>query len=130
VPLLNLLDYGIGSTHLCHHINPRIPCYNSWQATALLQLRFPDLVHHDPTPIHLALGRVACLCAVVRQDATGDGFFFSLSQRLKLSHERSRSPGRKVFRKARIKHRSRVFDSRASRWSSTTLVSNSTLTGA
>ena len=75
-PLLNLLDYGIGSTHLCHHINPRIPRYNAWQATALLQLRFPDLVHQDPTPIHLALWRVASLCAVVRQDAVGGGFFF------------------------------------------------------
>jgi hypothetical protein len=32
---------------------------NAWQATALLQLRFPDLVHHHPTPIHLALWRVA-----------------------------------------------------------------------
>ena len=75
-PLLNLLHHGIGSTHLCHHINPRIPHYNAWQATALLQIRFPDLVHHDPTPIHLALWRVACLCAVVRQDAPGSGFFF------------------------------------------------------
>jgi hypothetical protein len=28
---------------------------NPWQATALLQMQFPDLVHHDPTPIHLAL---------------------------------------------------------------------------
>ena len=75
-PLLNLLHHGIGSTHLCHHINPRIPHYNAWQATALLQRRFPDLVHHDPTPIHLALWRVACLCAVVRQNAPGGGFFF------------------------------------------------------
>ena len=75
-PLLNLLHHGIGSTHLCHHINPRIPHYNAWQATALLRKRFPDLVHHDPTPIHLALWRVACLCAVVRQDAPGGGFFF------------------------------------------------------
>jgi omega-6 fatty acid desaturase (delta-12 desaturase) len=75
-PLLNLLHHGIGSTHLCHHINPRIPHYNAWQATALLRKRFPDLVHHDPTPIHLALWRVACLCAVVRQDAPGSGFFF------------------------------------------------------
>jgi omega-6 fatty acid desaturase (delta-12 desaturase) len=39
-------------------------------------MRFPDLVHHDPTPIHLALWRVACLCSVVRQDAPGSGFFF------------------------------------------------------
>jgi hypothetical protein len=34
------------------------------------------LVHHDPTPIHLALWRVACHCAVVRQDAPGSGFYF------------------------------------------------------
>jgi hypothetical protein len=32
---------------------------NAWQATALLQRRFPDLVHHDTTPIHLELWRVA-----------------------------------------------------------------------
>jgi omega-6 fatty acid desaturase (delta-12 desaturase) len=75
-PVLNLLHHGIGSTHLCHHINPRIPHYNAWQATALLQMRFPDLVHHDPTPIHLALWRVASFCAVVRQDAPGSGFYF------------------------------------------------------
>jgi hypothetical protein len=32
---------------------------NAWQATALLLLHFPNLVHHDPAPIHLALWRVA-----------------------------------------------------------------------
>ena len=32
---------------------------NAWLATALLQMRVPDLVHHYPTPIHLALWRVA-----------------------------------------------------------------------
>ena len=32
---------------------------NAWLATALLQMRFPVLVHHYPTPIHLALWRVA-----------------------------------------------------------------------
>jgi hypothetical protein len=49
---------------------------DAWQATALLQMRFPDLVHHDPPPLHLALWRVACLCAVVRQDGAGSGFLF------------------------------------------------------
>ena len=74
--LLNLLHHGIGSTHVCHHINPRIPHYNAWQATALLRQRFPELVRHDPTPIHRALWRVATRCAVVRQQAPGGGFFY------------------------------------------------------
>ncbi|MEX0588968.1 MAG: fatty acid desaturase, partial [Cyanobium sp.] len=58
-PLLNLLHHGIGSTHVCHHINPRIPHYNAWQGTKLLKQRFPDLVRYDPTPIPKALWRVA-----------------------------------------------------------------------
>ena len=75
-PLLNLLHHGIGSTHVCHHINPRIPHYNAWQATALLRQRFPGLVRHDPTTIHRALWRVASRCAVVRQLEPGGGFFY------------------------------------------------------
>ena len=75
-PLLNLLHHGIGATHVCHHINPQIPHYNAWRATALLRQRFPALVRYDPTPIHLALWRVASRCAVVRQERPGDGFFY------------------------------------------------------
>ena len=75
-PLLNLLHHGIGSTHVCHHINPRIPHYNAWQASALLKQRFPDLVRYDPTPIHLALWRVATRCSVVSQRGVDGGFFY------------------------------------------------------
>jgi len=75
-PVLNLLHHGIGSTHVCHHINPRIPHYNAWKATALLKQRFPHLVRHDATPIHRALWRVATRCAVVQQEEAGGGFFY------------------------------------------------------
>jgi len=75
-PLLNFLHHGIGSTHVCHHINPRIPHYNAWRGTALLRERFPDLVRHDPTPIHQALWRIATRCSVVRQLSPGGGFFY------------------------------------------------------
>ena len=75
-PLLNLLHHGIGSTHVCHHVNSRIPHYNAWQATRLLRQRFPDLVRYDPTPIHLALWRVASRCAVVSEDQTSGRFFY------------------------------------------------------
>ncbi len=79
-PLLNLLHHGIGSTHVCHHINPRIPHYNAWRATDLLRQRFPGLVRHDPTPIHRALWRVATCCAVVRQQEAGGGYFYQPPQ--------------------------------------------------
>ena len=54
-PLLNFLHHGIGSTHVCHHITPRIPHYNAWRGTALLRQRFPHLV---------------------RQASPGEGFFY------------------------------------------------------
>ncbi|MCP9809426.1 fatty acid desaturase [Cyanobium sp. HWJ4-Hawea] len=75
-PILNLLHHGIGSTHVCHHVNPRIPHYNAWRATYLLNERFPHLVRYDPTPIHRALWRVATRCAVVQQPSSGEGFFY------------------------------------------------------
>ena len=75
-PVLNLLHHGIGSTHVCHHINPKIPHYNAWRASALLKQRFPDLVRYDSTPIHLALWRVATRCTVVSRRGIDGGFFY------------------------------------------------------
>ncbi len=76
-PLLNLLHHGIGSTHVCHHINPGIPHYNAWHATTLLKQQFPELVRYDPTPIHQALWRVATRCGVVSQQEPDGGFYYS-----------------------------------------------------
>ena len=75
-PLLNLLHHGIGSTHVCHHINARIPHYNAWRGKALLRQCFPDLVRYDPTPIHKALWRVACRCGAVRRRSSDGAFVF------------------------------------------------------
>ncbi|MEI6358818.1 MAG: fatty acid desaturase [Synechococcus sp. ELA619] len=75
-PLLNLLHHGIGSTHVCHHINPRIPHYNAWHASSLLKNSFPELVRHDPTPIHKALWRIATRCTVVSQSEVSGGYFY------------------------------------------------------
>ena len=75
-PLLNLLHHGIGSTHVCHHINPTIPHYNAWNASALLKNSFPELVRYDPTPIHKALWRIATRCTVVSQRGENGGYFY------------------------------------------------------
>ena len=74
--LINLLHHGIGSTHVCHHVNSRIPHYNAWRGTAYLRQHYPLLVRYDPTPIHQALWRVATQCGAVRQNPTDGGFYF------------------------------------------------------
>ena len=74
--VLNFLHHGIGATHVCHHVNPSIPHYNAWRGTELLRQQFPLLVRYDPTPIHRALWRVACHCAVVSRSNRMEGFVY------------------------------------------------------
>ena len=76
-PILNLLHHGIGSTHVCHHVNSSIPHYNAWQGTKLLRQRFPELVRYDSTPIHKALWRIATRCGgAVYQNPTDQAFYY------------------------------------------------------
>lgn len=75
-PLLNLLHHGIGSTHVCHHVNSRIPHYNAWRGNALLKQAYPNLVRFDSTPIHKALWRVATRCAAVRRNPIDQAFYY------------------------------------------------------
>jgi len=75
-PVLNVLHHGIGATHVCHHVNSRIPHYNAWRGTALLRQAYPDLVRVDRTPIHKALWRVATRCGAVRQSARDGAFYY------------------------------------------------------
>ena len=49
--VLNFLHHHIGSTHVAHHMDARIPHYNAVKATRTLQENFPDLYRYDPTPI-------------------------------------------------------------------------------
>ncbi|MCT0198873.1 fatty acid desaturase [Synechococcus sp. CS-1325] len=76
-PLLNLLHHGIGSTHVAHHLNPRIPHYNAWRATEILRAAFPEHVRVDPTPIHQALWRVGRHCSYVTRDEQNGGYYYS-----------------------------------------------------
>jgi fatty acid desaturase len=75
-PLLNLLHHGIGSTHVCHHVNSRIPHYNAWRGTALLRQAYPELVRIDSTPIHQALWRVATCCAAVKKSPRDGAYYY------------------------------------------------------
>ena len=82
-PILNFLHHGIGSTHVCHHVNPRIPHYNAWRGTTFLRQHYPHLIRYDSTPIPQALWRIACRCAVVSQNISNEGFFYQPQERAK-----------------------------------------------
>ena len=70
-PLLDFLHHHIGSTHVAHHMDARIPHYHAAKATRALREHFPDLYRHDPTPIPKALWRVASRCHVVSKGDDG-----------------------------------------------------------
>lgn len=69
--LLDFLHHRIGSTHVAHHIDARIPHYNAVKATVVLQETFPDLYLYDPTPIPKALWKAATQCNVVTKADEG-----------------------------------------------------------
>lgn len=63
--ILDFVHHHIGSTHVAHHMDARIPHYNAVKATRALKENFPDLYRFDPTPVPKALWRVATRCHVV-----------------------------------------------------------------
>ena len=76
-PILNWLHHGIGSTHVVHHINPRIPHYNAWRASDLIRAQFPEHIRYDPTPIHRALWRIALHCSFVTKNRQDGAYYYS-----------------------------------------------------
>ncbi len=69
--ILNFLHHNIGSTHVAHHMDARIPHYHAVKATRALQEHFPDLYRFDPTPIPQVVWRVATRCSVVSKGEEG-----------------------------------------------------------
>jgi fatty acid desaturase len=69
--LLDFLHHNIGSTHVAHHVDARIPHYHAPKATRALKENFPDFYRYDPTPIPRALWRIATRCQVVSKATEG-----------------------------------------------------------
>lgn len=69
--ILDFLHHHIGSTHVAHHMDARIPHYHAVKATRALKENFPDLYRFDPTPVPKALWRVATRCHVVSKCEEG-----------------------------------------------------------
>ena len=69
-PIFDFLHHRIGSTHVAHHIESSIPHYHAREATNAIKAAFPDLYLYDPTPVHVALWRVAANCVAVERRGT------------------------------------------------------------
>lgn len=74
-PVADFLHHRIGTTHVAHHLDAKIPHYNARAATAAISEAFPHLYRYNPTPIRRALWDVARQCHVVAE--TEDGWQFT-----------------------------------------------------
>jgi fatty acid desaturase len=70
-PVLDFLHHQIGSTHVAHHLDARIPHYHAKRATDAVKRAFPVHYRYDPTPIAKALWRVVTKCNVVSKSDVG-----------------------------------------------------------
>jgi len=61
------VQHHIGSTHVLHHLNPRVPHYHAQEATEAIKKAFPDLYLYDPTPIPKAIWRIVSNCISVKK---------------------------------------------------------------
>ena len=69
--LIDTVHHRIGSTHVAHHIDHRIPHYQAARATDAVRQAFPEWYRYDPTPIPLALWRVGRDCDFVEPGEHG-----------------------------------------------------------
>ncbi len=73
--VVDALHHRIGSTHVAHHIDHRIPHYNAERATQAVRDTYPEWYRYDPTPIHRALWRIGRDCVAV--EPTPDGWYYT-----------------------------------------------------
>ncbi|XXQ34663.1 Fatty acid desaturase domain-containing protein [Plasmodiophora brassicae] len=73
--LIDFLHHHIGSTHVVHHIDYRIPHYSAKAATNAFVRKWPHLYKYDPTPVWRATWRVAGHC--VRVIPIGKAWFYT-----------------------------------------------------
>ncbi|MDQ2679211.1 MAG: fatty acid desaturase [Actinomycetota bacterium] len=69
--VVDLLHHRIGSTHVAHHIDHRIPHYHADRATEAIRAAFPEWYRFDPTPVPVALWRVGSECIAVQDHQIG-----------------------------------------------------------
>ena len=73
--IADFLHHRIGTTHVAHHLDHKIPHYNARKATKAIAAAFPHLYRYNPTPVRRALWQVAINCHVVGE--TSDGWKYT-----------------------------------------------------
>jgi len=76
------MHHHIGSTHVCHHIFSRMPCYHAVEATRHLKefLEPRGLYNYDARPILVATWQTAKNCHYL-DDLTGTQYYKSFAQK-------------------------------------------------
>ncbi len=69
--VVDLLHHRIGTTHVAHHIDSKIPHYRAALATQAISREFPEWYRYDPTPVPVALWQVARDCVAVEEHVDG-----------------------------------------------------------
>ena len=82
--ILNFLHHHIGSSHVVHHVCPKIPHYNAKKATVLIRKAFKKAYLFNPDPIHKALWNIACNCVAVKSDINKERYIWQSSYKKKL----------------------------------------------
>ena len=74
-PIVDFLHHRIGTTHVAHHLDAKIPHYHAADATRAIKSAYPNLYRYNPLPIRKALWDVAKSCHVVAP--TDDGWQYT-----------------------------------------------------
>jgi len=72
--IVDTLHHHIGTTHVVHHINSKLPHYHAVQATEVARKALGDFYRYDDTPIHTALFEAVRSCSFVTS-TSGKQFF-------------------------------------------------------
>ena len=70
-PIADFLHHRIGTTHVAHHLDAKIPHYHAAKATTAIAEAFPHMYRYNPTPVRRALWNVATNCHVVAETTSG-----------------------------------------------------------
>ena len=81
--LFDFLHHNIGSTHVIHHICPKVPHYHAREATIAIKKAFPKAYLFNPDPIHKALWNIACNCIAVTPEGNSGQYVWQNSYRKK-----------------------------------------------
>jgi omega-6 fatty acid desaturase (delta-12 desaturase) len=77
--IVDVIHHHIGTTHVVHHINSKVPHYHAKKATEVARKALGDYYRYDDTPIATALFEAVRKCSFV-SSASGKQFFHAWSE--------------------------------------------------